>query len=301
MPKWRGGNQVQWPAGRGLKVQKQTAVTYVGALIAAALFAPVAHRTFSRAGTAASRVDQPLLQELARISNGQARVVDMTYAINDKLPKWPGDERAFEAKTNATFEKDGYFTRSFWMLEHYATHMDAPAHFPPGKETLDQLPVAHFFGPAVVIDVRADAAKDADYRLTTGRVEKWEEAHGRIPTGAIALLLTGWASRWPDEARYRNTEQDGVMHFPGYSVEAAKLLMLRGVVGLGIDTLSIDYGPSKNFEVHHVDLPAGLFNLENVANLDQLPETGAFVIAAPIKLEGGSGGPVRIFGILPSR
>lgn len=241
------------------------------------------------------------IQDLAKISSGQTRVVDMTYAISDKLPTWPGDEHAFEAKTVATPEKDGYFARSFWMLEHFGTHMDAPAHFPPGKEFLDQIPVAHFFGPAVVIDVREDAAKDADHRLTPARVERWETAHGKIPAGAIALLRTGWASRWPDQARYRNTDAKGVMHFPGYSVEAAKLLMSRGVVGLGIDTLSIDYGPSKNFEVHHVDLPAGLFNLENVANLEQLPESGAFVIAAPIKLEGGSGGPVHIFGILPGR
>ena len=225
----------------------------------------------------------------------------MTYAISDKLPTWPGDEHAFEAKTVATPQKDGYFARSFWMLEHFGKHMDAPAHFPGGKEFLDQIPVTHFFGPAVVIDARDEAAKDADYRLTPARVEKWEAAHGKIPAGAIALLRSGWASRWPDQARYRNTDASGVMHFPGYSVEAAKLLMSRGVVGLGIDTLSIDYGPSENFEVHHVDLPAGLFNLENVANLEQLPESGAFLIAAPIKLEGGSGGAVRIFGILPSR
>jgi kynurenine formamidase len=238
-------------------------------------------------------------QELAKIPSGQARVVDMTYAISDKLPTWPGDEHAFEAKTVATPEKDGYFARSFWMLEHFGTHMDAPAHFPPGKATLDKIPVAHFFGPAVVIDVREEAAKNADYQLTLEPIQKWEATHGRIPAGAIALLRTGWASRWPDQARYRNMDSGGVMHFPGYSVEAAKLLMSRGVVGLGIDTASIDYGPSKNFEVHHVDLPAGLFNLENVANLDQLPESGAFLIAAPIKLEGGSGGPVRIFAILP--
>lgn len=253
------------------------------------------------AGTAAANytTDRTFLQELAKISDGQTRVVDLSYAISDKLPTWPGDDHAFEAKTVATPEKDGYFARSFWMLEHFGTHMDAPAHFPPGKATLDQIPVKHFFGPAAVIDVREEAAKDADYRLTAARVQKWEAAHGAIRNGAIVLLRTGWASRWPNQARYRNTDANGVMHFPGYSVEAAKLLVARDAVGLGIDTLSVDYGPSKDFEVHHVDLPAGLFNLENVANLDQLAESGAFVIAAPIKLEGGSGGAVRIFAILP--
>jgi len=234
------------------------------------------------------------------IPSGKTLVVDMTYAISEKLPAWPGDERVFEAKVNATVEKNGYFTRSFWMLEHYGTHMDAPAHFPPGNIPLDKIPEAHFFGPAVVVDVREEAEKNADYRLKVTRVEKWEALHGRIVPGSIVLLRTGWgATRWPDQERYRNLDAAGVMHFPGFSVEATKLLIERGAVGLGIDTLSVDYGASKNYEVHRVDLPAGLYNLENLAHMDSLPETGAFLIAAPIKLEGGSGGPVRVFAILP--
>jgi kynurenine formamidase len=238
---------------------------------------------------------------LRGVTDGSTRVVDMTYALNAKLPAWPGDGRTFEAKVEATPEKDGYFARSFWTLEHYGTHMDAPAHFPPGKEFLDQIPVTHLFAPAVVIDVREESVKDPDYRLRVMRVEKWEALHGRIPTGAVVLLRTGWASRWPDQARYRNMDSTGVMHFPGFSVEAAKLLIERGAVALGIDTLSIDYGPSKDFEVHRVTLPAGLYQLENLANMDQLPEAGAFLISAPIKLEGGSGGPVRVFAILPAK
>jgi kynurenine formamidase len=238
---------------------------------------------------------------LRGVSDGSTRVVDMTYAINGKLPAWPGGDRTFEAKVEATPEKDGYFARSFWTLEHYGTHLDAPAHFPGGKEFLDQIPVERLFAPAVVIDVREEAAKDPDYRLRVMRVEKWEALHGRIPTGAVVLLRTGWASRWPDQARYRNMDSAGVMHFPGFSVEAARLLIERGAVALGIDTLSIDYGPSKDFEVHRVTLPAGLYQLENLANMDQLPEADAFLISAPIKLEGGSGGPVRVFALLPNQ
>jgi len=238
---------------------------------------------------------------LRGVSDGSTRVVDMTYAINGKLPAWPGTDRTFEAKVEATPEKDGYFARSFWTLEHYGTHMDAPAHFPPGKEYLDQIPVQHLFAPAVVIDVRDEVGKEPDYRLRVMRVEKWEALHGRIPAGAVVLLRTGWASRWPDQARYRNMDAAQVMHFPGFSVEAARLLIERGAVGLGIDTLSIDYGPSKDFEVHRVTLPAGLYQLENLANLDQLPDAGAFLISAPIKLEGGSGGPVRVFALLPTQ
>jgi kynurenine formamidase len=238
---------------------------------------------------------------LRGVSDGSTRVVDMTYAINGKLPAWPGTDRTFEAKVEATPEKDGYFARSFWTLEHYGTHMDAPAHFPLGKEYLDQIPVQHLFAPAVVIDVRDEVGKEPDYRLRVMRVEKWEALHGRIPAGAVVLLRTGWASRWPDQARYRNMDAAQVMHFPGFSVEAARLLIERGAVGLGIDTLSIDYGPSKDFEVHRVTLPAGLYQLENLANLDQLPDAGAFLISAPIKLEGGSGGPVRVFALLPTQ
>src|SRR5260221_5566460 len=115
------------------------------------------------------------------ISNGQTRVIDLSYAISDKMVAWPGDAKAFEAKTNATVEKNGYFTRSFWMLEHYGTHMDAPAHFPPGKTTLDKIPVERFFGPAVILDVRSEAERNPDYQLTVKRIEAWGEKHGKSP------------------------------------------------------------------------------------------------------------------------
>ena len=236
---------------------------------------------------------------LEAILSGKTRVLDLSYAINDKLVPWPGDEKFFEATVNASVEKNGYFTRSFWMLEHYGTHLDAPAHFPPGKTTVDQIPVKQLFGPAVVIDVRAESGKNSDYQLVAARIENWEKRHGRIPEGAIVLLRTGWASRWPDVRKYRNQDAQGKMHFPGFSAEAAKLLIQRKVSGLGCDTLSIDHGASSDYAVHHLALGAGLYQLENLADLSELPETGAFLIVAPIKLEGGSGGPARIFALLP--
>jgi kynurenine formamidase len=277
-------------------MRKKKAIALAALIAIAAVALAKGRQASTQRATATGTVAQ-----LAGIAAGRTRVIDMTYTINGKLPAWPGDNRTFEAQVVATPQKEGYFARSFWMLEHYGTHLDAPAHFPPGKTTLDQLPISHFFGPAVVIDVRSEAEKNADYRLTSARVKKWEAAHGRIPGGAIVLLRTGWASRWPDQGRYRNMDAQGVMHFPGFSVGGAKLLIARGAVGLGIDTLSVDYGPSKDFEVHRVDLPAGLYNLENLANLDQLPEIGAYLIVAPIKIEGGSGGPVRVFAILPDQ
>ena len=236
---------------------------------------------------------------LDEILSGKTRVIDLSYAINEKLVPWPGDEKWFEAKVNASVEKNGYFTRSFWMLEHYGTHLDAPAHFAPGKATVDQIPAKQLFGPAAVLDVRADAAKDADYQLPAARVEEWEKRHGRIPAGAIVLLRTGWASRWPDAQRYRNQDAQGEMHFPGFSVESAKMLIERRVSGLGCDTMSIDCGASADFAVHHLTLGSGLYHLENLADLSALPETGTFLVVAPIKLEGGSGGPVRVFALLP--
>src|SRR5215470_12130061 len=135
---------------------------------------------------------------LEGIANGKTQVIDLSYAISDKMVPWPGDAKAFEAKTNATVEKEGYFTRSFWMLEHYGTHMDAPAHFPPGTTTVDQIAAQKFFAPSVVIDVQKEGERDPDYQLTVKRVEEWEAKHGKIPAGAIAVLRTGWAARWPD-------------------------------------------------------------------------------------------------------
>ena len=235
---------------------------------------------------------------LTNIPSGKTRVLDLSYAISEKVVPWPGDKDSFEAKVNATVEKNGYFTRSFRMLEHFGTHLDAPIHFPPGKATVDQIPTRQLFGPAVVLDVRAEAAKDDDYLLGVSRVEEWEKKYERIPEGAIVLLRTGWAARWPDVQRYRNQDAQGKMHFPGFSVEAVKLLIDRKVSGLGCDTMSADCGASTDFAVHHLSLGAGLYHLENLADLSEVPDSGAFLFVAPIKLEGGSGGPVRVFAIL---
>ncbi|MCL6481268.1 MAG: cyclase family protein [Firmicutes bacterium] len=243
---------------------------------------------------------QPSLTDLlAGIPQGRVRVVDLTHAHREGIPAWPGDTKPFEARIQARAEQAGYFSRSFCTLEHFGTHMDAPVHFPPGKTTVDAIPPARLFGPAVVLDVSAQARENADYRLTPDDIERWEAAHGTIPAGAIVLLRTGWAARWPDERSYRNQDSTGLMHFPGFSVEAVRVLIERRVSGLGIDTLSMDYGPSQTFEAHRVSHGADLFHLENLADLSALPPTGAFLIVAPVKLEGGSGGPVRVFAILP--
>lgn len=184
------------------------------------------------------------------------------------------------------------------MLEHYGTHMDSPAHFPPGTTTVDQIAPERFFGPAVVLDVSKEGERDPDYQLTAKKIAAWEEKHGKISAGAIVILRTGWPARWPDVVRYRNQDVNGKMHFPGFSVEAAKVLLERKINGLGCDTLSIDPGNSADFPVHHLVLGAGVYQLENLADASGLPEAGAWLIAAPIKLEGGSGGAVRVFALV---
>ncbi|MFQ5816489.1 MAG: cyclase family protein [Terriglobia bacterium] len=227
------------------------------------------------------------------------RLVDLTYPLSDAIPAWPGDTRPFEAKVSARAEEAGYFSRSFCTLEHFGTHIDAPIHFPPGTTPVDAIALERLFGPAVVLDVRAQVAADSDYRITPADVRGWEKQHGPVPDGAIVLARTGWASRWPHEQRYRNMDTEGVMHFPGFSVAAVQFLLERRVSGLGIDTLSVDYGPSKGFEVHHLSHGADLYHLENLTDLGRLPEAGAVLIVAPTKLAGGSGGPVRVFALLP--
>ncbi|HLW99364.1 MAG TPA: cyclase family protein [Candidatus Acidoferrales bacterium] len=245
-----------------------------------------------------------MLTALEGINLGRTRVIDLTHTINDHLPPWPGDKKSFEAQPNATIEREGYFTRSFWMLEHYGTHLDAPAHFPPGKTTVDQIPVERLVGPAVVLDVREESrskpAGGRDYRLPVARVQQWEQLHGPVPERAIVLLRTGCAEHWPHADRYRNLDSAGSMHFPGFSVEAVKYLLSKRISGIGADAMSVDPGDSRNYEVHHFALGSDLFQLENLANLDSLPESGAWLIVAPIKLEGGSGGPCRVFAIVPA-
>jgi kynurenine formamidase len=177
--------------------------------------------------------------------------------------------------------------------------MDAPIHFVPGRWSVDQIPAERLVRPLVVLDVTGKVRQNPDYLVSVEDIAAWEQAHGHMPDGAVVIARTGWAERWSSVARYRNADAKGVMHFPGYSLDAAKFLVEgRDAVGLGIDTLSIDAGSSKEFPVHHYTAAHSVYHLENVANLDLVPPEGALVLAAPAKLEGGSGGPVRILALL---
>src|SRR5215470_11713915 len=225
----------------------------------------------------------------------RARLVDLTHPFDDKTPYWPTATTGFELKTVSKGRTPGgwfYSAYSFCAPEHGGTHLDAPVHFAEGGRTADEVPLRRLIAPAVVIDIGAKAGADPDYRLSVEDLRIWEKKHGPIPSGSIVLLRTGWGKRWPDRKRYfgDDTPQDAShLHFPSYGKEAAELLVRERKVGaLGIDTASIDYGPSQDFVVHRIALPAQVPGLENLANLDQLPETGAWVIALPMKIGGGS-------------
>jgi kynurenine formamidase len=248
----------------------------------------------------ATKVDSVLELPLKALLEESVSVLDLGYSLNDRSPFWPGDDyEPFKLRTIATLEKNGVLSKAFAVPEHFGTHVDAPNHFERNQPGVDELRPRDLFGPGVVIDVAMQAEVDADYRASLSDVEAWERVHGKIPDGAIVFLKSGWGQHWKNPARYRNQDSMGVMHFPGFSIEAAKFLIeRRAAKALAIDTLSIDHGPSKNFVVHHAVNGAGRYAVENVAQLDKLPPRDFLVIVAPIKIESGSGGPARVFAMM---
>jgi kynurenine formamidase len=234
------------------------------------------------------------------LPSGFRSVVDLTHSINDKVPPYSLEQSAdYKVTTEATIEKNKVFARKFSLPEHYGTHIDAPAHFAQGLWTVDQIPPERLVAPLVVIDVHKKVRANNDYQLSVEDIAEWEQSHGQIPGNAVVMVNTGWDARWNSIKDFRNADANGVMHFPGYSVDAAKFLTEgRAVLGLGIDTLSVDYGPSSDFAVHHYTMAHSVYHLEDVANLNRMPASGAIVMVAPMKLEGGSGGPVRILALL---
>ena len=235
-----------------------------------------------------------------------ARVVDLTHPFDERTPYWPTATRGFElAPVHYGRTEAGYFysAYSFCAPEHGGTHLDAPIHFGEGRWTADQIPVERLVRPAVVIDVAAASASDADHRLTADELQTWESRHGRIAEGTIVLLRTGWSARWPDKKRYLGDDTPGDasrLHFPSYGAEAARILVAdRKVAALGVDTASIDPGSAKDFPVHQIVAAANVPGFENLAGLDALPPTGAWVIALPMKIAGGSGGPLRAIALVP--
>jgi kynurenine formamidase len=227
-------------------------------------------------------------------------VVDLTHTLNGESPNWEGTaESPFQAKATETYEHDGYYARVITTPEHYGTHLDAPAHFARGMWTVEQIPAERLVRPMVVLNVKEKAAGHADYEISVTDIAEWENQNGQIPSGAVIMAYTGWDDRWGTPNTYRGAAADGTLHFPGYSLEAAQFLVkTRGAVALGIDTLSIDPGARKEFPVHQFTAKESVYQLENVANLRSVPATGATLVVAPLKLEKGSGTPVRLLALV---
>ena len=234
----------------------------------------------------------------------RAEVIDLSHPYDEDSLFWPTSPTTFEL-TSLAFgpSAGGYFyaANSFCTPEHGGTHIDAPIHFSEQGWTLGEVPVERLIAPGVVIDVSAQAVQNRDYRLTVEDVRMWERDHGDIPAGSIVLLRTGWSSRWPDATAYLGDETPGDatnLHFPSYGVEAARVLVgERRVAALGVDTASIDYGPSTDFVVHQIAAAANVVGLENLTNVDDLPAVGAWVVALPMKIRDGTGGPVRVVAL----
>jgi len=234
-----------------------------------------------------------------------ARVVDLTYPFDDKTIYWPTASTGFVHETVFNGKTEGGFFYSAYNAcapEHGGTHLDAPVHFAEGKSTADTVPLSRLVGPAVVVDVAAAASKDVDYRVTRADIEAFERLHGAIEPSTIVMIHTGWGARWPDKKSYLGDDRPGhaeALHFPGIGEDAALALVARKVGAVGIDTASIDYGPSKDFIAHRVLLDADIPAFENVASMESLPPRGALVIALPMKIRDGSGAPLRIVAVLP--
>jgi kynurenine formamidase len=232
--------------------------------------------------------------------SGQAappRVLDLGHPIQATDPSWDG-KPAYQRSVVASMEKDGYAAGKITIEEHFGTHLDAPAHFAPAGWTVDRIPAERLYRVGVRVDVSKAVSGSPDYRVTVADLEAFEKTSGRIPEGSVVFIATGWDRRWPDRARYMN-EQNGVKHFPGLTADATAFLARdRRVAGIGIDTPSIDYGPSEKFEAHHVSMPLNVYHIENAAHLVDLPAMGFHVVVAPIAIAGGSGGPVRVLALV---
>jgi len=231
---------------------------------------------------------------------GYRAVIDLTHPLNERSPNWEGTEESpYRATELGNIHRDGYYSRIFTTQEHYGTHLDAPAHFAAGTWTVDQIPAERLVRPLVILDVRKGAKKDPDYEVSVQDIAAWEQANGQIPDGAVVMAYTGWDLHWNSQKDFRNEESDRLTHYPGFSLEAAQFLVkTRNTIGLGIDTMSVDKGATTTYPVHLFTARESVYHLENVANLSLVPPAGAMIVVAPIKLENGSGGPVRLLALV---
>ena len=233
-------------------------------------------------------------------------LVDLSHAYDEQTVFWPTAEGFKLEKVAEGVTPGGYFyaANNFSTAEHGGTHLDAPVHFAEGRNTADRVPLEQLMGAGVLLDVSEKCERDADYQISVEDFAAWEREHGRLPDGSILILRTGFGRRWPDRRAYMGTDERGPeavakLHFPGLHPDAARWLVReRSVKAVGLDTPSIDHGQSKLFETHRVLFERNIPAFENLANLERLPATGFHVVALPMKITGGSGGPLRAVAIV---
>jgi kynurenine formamidase len=230
----------------------------------------------------------------------RARVVDLTYPLTSEFPLFPVYDPVRVAQKFSCAE-DGFFVNSWAFDEHSGTHVDAPAHFAEGAATVDRIAPEELIIPVAVIDIRERVEHDHDATLTPDDVLGWERRHGALPDRCAVFALTGWGRRVHDPASYLNADAGGTMHAPGYSDEATEFLKHErsGVRAIGLDTASLDIAASADFPAHVSWLPSGRYGIENLANLELVPPSGAVAIVGAPALAGGSGGPTRVLALVP--
>ena len=237
------------------------------------------------------------------------QIIDLSHVYDDTTIFWPTSEPFRLEKTADGITPQGYYyaSNNIHTAEHGGTHLDAPLHFAQGAQAVDAIPIERFVGPVVVVDVVAQANADRDYQVTTEDLQRAEREQAPIPQNAILLIRTGFSQRWPDAARYLGTAARGPdavrdLHFPGLHPDAARWLVAnRPVKAVGIDTASIDYGQSTLYESHRTLFERNVPAFENLTSLERLPSRGAFIVALPMKIGGGSGAPLRAVAIVPGQ
>ena len=236
------------------------------------------------------------MREPLGLDLGPDRLIDLTQPLGPATILWPGS-RPFLAEAEVDYETGDSYARDLSLSEHSGTHLDAPIHFARGGLATHELPIGALVRPAIRLDVRELVGDDASFTLTVTHVEEFEREGGAIPHGAAVLVCTGWERYREDPERYRGP--GGTTSFPGVGPDAARLLVERGVAGIGIDTLGVDPGYADDFPVHRITLPAGLWHLEGLVGLERVPARDAWLVAAAIPVVDGSGAPARAFAILP--
>lgn len=222
----------------------------------------------------------------------QFQLIDLTQTLYNGMPEWQQETNFFH-RVYQTYHQGPHITH-LQMLAGTGTHVDAPRHFFPDKQSIVELTLEQLWRPAVVIDIRKQAADNPDYALSIADLKAWETRYKTIPQGALVLANTGWSQYWSDPVLYCHCDIDGCMHFPGFSTDAAHYLLERNVAGLGIDTLSLDIGKDNTFPVHHLMLGADRFLVENLCQLDKLPPHGAQILVCPLKIQAAAEAPARV-------